>query len=99
MSGVGHKATSAGATAQSASGLRSPLQAFVDLLTQEAEIDGLGKQSRGPEFGRSLSRRFVPIGGNHDDGNVWPFLLHFGSISSPVMPGMLMSDSIKISDG
>src|SRR5262245_42015475 len=57
---------------------QSPLEALVDLLTQEVEIDGLRKQSRCPELGRSLSGRFVPIGSNHDDRNVWAFRLHLG---------------------
>src|SRR6476469_9631377 len=56
--------------------LGRPLQALIDLMAQEAEVDRLGKQSSCPKLGRSLGGRLVPIGGNHDDGNVWTIRLH-----------------------
>src|SRR4051794_38643562 len=76
-------------------GLSRSVQPLVDFLAQQAEVDGLGKQSRCPEFSRPPSRRLIPVRGDHDDGNIWPFCLTFGSISSPVIPGMLMSERIK----
>src|SRR4029434_6712803 len=74
----GTRVPAGGAVHSIRSGLRSPLQALVDLLTKKAEIDWLGKQPRGPKLGRSLSGRFVPIGSNHDYRDVRTFRLHLG---------------------
>jgi len=67
--------SSSGASSRRLGRLVQPLFYF---LSQEAEIDGLRKQSGCPKCGRSPSGRFVPIGGDHDDGNAWTFRFHLG---------------------
>src|SRR6185436_5830944 len=50
--------------------LRRPLQSLLDFPAQQPEVDRLGQQPSGPEFGRFPLRRFIAVSRDHDHGQI-----------------------------
>ncbi len=76
----------------------SPCDTVVDLAAKRNKIDGLCQERLGSAFqGFSLGIR-VAVGGDHNDGTSGRAALAFGKSSRPVIPGMLMSERIRIND-
>ena len=59
----------------------------------------IGFSPAAPEFGRFPLRRVIAVGVIMITGTFGRAAFTFGSISSPLMPGMLMSDRIRMSMG
>src|SRR5262245_12670475 len=69
----------------------------VDLAAQHPEIDGLGEKRFSAALQCLALGLRIAIGGDHNDRYIGSSLA-LGKSSSPVIPGILMSDRIRISD-
>jgi len=78
----------------------STIHSEVDLITQDPKIYRLGEKRFGAALQSLALGLGITVGGDHDDRNVGPRGLRFvlGNSSKPLIPGMLMSETIRMSE-
>ena len=76
--------------------LCSPFNPRVDLAAKDAEINGFCKKRLGTTFQGLALGLGVPIGGDHNNRDIGTGGFCLGKHSRPVIPGMLMSDRVRM---